>query len=187
MASLGIGFTQDVLPSPPVEVCPAHNENKSRLPTLKTPKRHPRFFFDAAMLPRQPPTHPLPLSIYLSIPPSALSNIHISSERSLLQPHLVPLDNDNRARGIRSDLRNNKRIRQRGVSTADFNFLYICDRKLDSAFRTYKKTRPAATVTENLDLLLSSLAPLASPRRPAGSDTAVCRRRRPWWWLCRTI
>lgn len=137
MASLGIGFTQDVLPSPPVEVCPAHNENKSRLPTLKTPKRHPRFFFDAAMLPRQPPTHPLPLSIYLSIPPSALSNIHISSERSLLQPHLVPLDNDNRARGVRSDLRNNKRIRQRGVPTADFNFLYICDRKLDSAFRTH--------------------------------------------------
>lgn len=148
------------------------------------------------MLPHQPPSLPSPLSIHLSvthpsIPPSALSiiYIHISNEqRSLLQPHLVPLDDDNRARGIRSDLRNNKRIRQRGVSTADFNFLYICDRKLDSAFRTYKKTRPAATVTENLDLLLSSLAPLASPRRPAGSDTAVCRRRRPWWWWwCRII
>lgn len=158
--------------------------------TLKTPKRHPRFFFYAAMLPHQPPTHHLYLSIHPSIPPhfQIFTYTYISSEqRSLLQPHLVPLDNDNRARGIRSDLRNNKRIRQRGVSTADFNFLYICDRKLDSAFRTYKKTRPAATVTENLDLLLSSLAPLASPRRPAGSDTAVCRRRRPWWWLCRTI
>lgn len=45
IASLGIGFASDVLPSPPVEVCPAHNENKHKLPYPRNTKAAPKIFF----------------------------------------------------------------------------------------------------------------------------------------------
>lgn len=128
--------------------------------TLKTPKRHPRFFFYAAMQPHQPPTHHLYLSIHPSIPPhfQIFTYTYISSEqRSLLQPHLVPLDDDNRARGVRSDLRNNKRIRQRGVSTADFNSLYTCDRKIRFGFSHPPKKNPPARGNRDGKLGLTTL------------------------------
>lgn len=158
--------------------------------TLETPKRHPRFFLTQPCYHiSHPPSHHLYLSIYPSpihpsLPPHFRLYIYIyptSSARYFNRTSYPSTTTIVRAAFGLISATTNASANAEYLPPISIRYTHVTE-KLDSAFRTHQKKtpRPAATVTENLDLLLSSLAPLASPRRPAGSDTAVCRRRRLW-------